>query len=431
MTETKSTFIYQLFEHIANDQYVLLKWLGTDLDELPEESDLDVLVGEGVTTRINQFIQDAPEIEVVKQERKLDVIHYYLYFKNGDFLQLDLLSQLMRKQLVYLPNSYIWNNAIQINGIKACPETIVFEHALLFNYLNYSGLTNKYFLYYSSLSAPKQMILLKDINKKYNTSFKSFFETTSFNQEQSAKILQTIKKIKTNTLKNQFKYGVKYINNCWSSLKANRGQVITFSGVDGAGKSTIIQDTLNLIQGTFRKKVIVLRHRPSLLPIISAWRYGKKGAEQRSVKSLPRQGTNKNQLSSILRFAYYYVDYLIGQLYIWVKYVLRGYTVLYDRYYFDFIADGKRSNIQINKAIPKRLYQFLLKPDLNIFLYADTATILARKQELSANDIDELTTNYRTLFQELDQQRPEKYLAIENIKRQDTLATIKEYFLHL
>lgn len=431
MTKSKNTFIQQLFQHIANDQYVLLKWLGTDLKNLPEESDLDMLVEEDVAAKIAQFIQSTPDIELVKQEKKLDATHYYLHFKNGDFLQLDLLSQLMRKQLVYLPNTYIWKNVILINGIKACPKSIVFEHALLFNYLNYGGLTDKYYQYFSNLSAPQQMDLIEGFNKKYNTSFNSLFETTIFQQQQRAKLLQSVKKLKTNSLRNQFKYGRKYVNNCWSSLKVNRGQIITFSGVDGAGKSTIIQDTLNLIQGTFRKKVIVLRHRPSLLPIISAWRYGKKGAEQRSVERLPRQGTNNNQFSSLLRFSYYYIDYLIGQLYIWVKYVLRGYTVLYDRYYFDFIADGKRSNIQINKAIPKHLYQFLLKPELNIFLYADTATILARKQELAAKDIEELTTNYKTLFQELDQKHLGTYLAIENIKRQDTLKTIKQYFLHL
>ena len=77
------------------------------------------------------------------------------------------------------------------------------------------------------------------------------------------------------------------------------------------------------------------------------------------------------------------------------------------------------------------MYQFLLKPDLNIFLYADTATILARKQELAAKDIEELTTNYRTLFQELDQKHSETYLTIENVQRQETLQTIKQYFLHL
>ena len=431
MTKSKNTFIQQLFQHIANDQYVLLKWLGTDLSDLPKESDLDILVAENVAIKIARLIQDTPDIEIIQQEEKLDVTHYYLHFKNGDFLQLDLLSQLMRKQLVYLPNTYIWNNVIEINGIKTCPKSIVFEHALLFNFLNYNGLTDKYFNFFSSLSAPQQMYLLDGINQKYDTSFHSFFETTIFKQQHRAKLLQSVKKLKTNTSKNQFKNGCKYVNNYWSSLKVNRGQIITFSGVDGAGKSTIIQDTLNMIQGTFRKKVIVLRHRPSLLPILSAWRYGKKGAEQRSVARLPRQGTNSNQISSILRFGYYYIDYLIGQLYVWIKYVLRGYTVLYDRYYFDFIADGKRSNIQLNKAIPKRLYQFLLKPDLNIFLYADTATILARKQELAVKDIEELTNNYRKLFLELNQKHSETYLAIENVQRQETLKTIKQYFLHL
>jgi len=106
MTKSKNTFIQQLFQHIANDQYVLLKWLGTDLKNLPEESDLDMLVEEDVAAKIAQFIQSTPDIELVKQEKKLDATHYYLHFKNGDFLQLDLLSQLMRKQ------SNKWNQSL-------------------------------------------------------------------------------------------------------------------------------------------------------------------------------------------------------------------------------------------------------------------------------------------------------------------------------
>ena len=70
MTKIKNTFIQQLFQHIASDQYVLLKWLGTDLMNLPDESDLDILVGENVTTKIAQFIQNTPDIEIIKQEKK-------------------------------------------------------------------------------------------------------------------------------------------------------------------------------------------------------------------------------------------------------------------------------------------------------------------------------------------------------------------------
>ena len=61
-------------------------------------------------------------------------------------------------------------------------------------------------------------------------------------------------------------------------------------------------------------------------------RYGKAKAESNTRERLPRQGTNSSGLSSFFRFMYYYIDYILGQFYIYFKYTLRGYTVLYDRY---------------------------------------------------------------------------------------------------
>ena len=177
--------------------------------------------------------------------------------------------------------------------------------------------------------------------------------------------------------------------------------------------------------------MVVLRHRPSILPIISAWRYGKKNAEQRSVNRLPRQGENKNTLSSYFRFGYYYFDYLLGQIYIWAKYLLRGYIVLYDRYYFDFIIDGKRSNIDIPSGVSKHLYWFVKKPELNFFLYADAETILKRKKELSPSVIEYLTNQYQQLFNEFSTKHKGVYLDIENINRQKTLHTIINHYVKL
>src|SRR5207249_356839 len=129
--------------------------------------------------------------------------------------------------------------------------------------------------------------------------------------------------------------------------------------------------------------------------------------------------------SSLLRFGYYYIDYLIGQFIIQFKYVLRGYIVLYDRYYFDFINDGKRSNICLPPAFVKLWYIFLLKPKFNFFLYADEQTILNRKKELDKKTIGTLTANYLKLFSQLGKRsNTAKYIAIENIQLLNTLRTI-------
>jgi len=175
----------------------------------------------------------------------------------------------------------------------------------------------------------------------------------------------------------------------------------------------------------------VIRHRPSLLPIINAWFVGKKKAEELSVRKLPRQGENKSSISSLIRFVYYFMDYFFGQFWIELIYVSRGYIVLYDRYYFDFINDSKRSNIQLSKSFTKWFYKFLIKPDLNYFLTAPVEEILKRKQELSAETIHELTTEYKKLFGELQSKTTKvKYEVVNNIVLNETIENIFQEVKH-
>jgi thymidylate kinase len=227
---------------------------------------------------------------------------------------------------------------------------------------------------------------------------------------------------KTSLLKkvsNSFDYLKDIVNDAWN----NRGYMITFSGVDGAGKTTIISEVKYQLEANFRKEVVLLRHRPGVLPILSAVKHGSKAkAESIAGTTIPRKGKNQSKISSVLRFGYYYLDYLLGQIYVYVRYVLRGKIVLYDRYYFDFINDAKRSNIEVNRNIATKLYLFVFKPKLNFFLYADAETILKRKQELSASDITELSSNYLSLFKGLSAKSTgSRYVAIKNLHKEVTI----------
>jgi thymidylate kinase len=108
-----------------------------------------------------------------------------------------------------------------------------------------------------------------------------------------------------------------------------------------------------------------------------------------------------------------------------MRYVQRGFVVLYDRYYFDFINDSKRSNIVIPESFASSLYGLLIKPEFNYFLYAPADVILARKQELDTESIETLTQKYLALFTNLQQNdRANTYKAISNIHLDSTLNII-------
>jgi thymidylate kinase len=99
--------------------------------------------------------------------------------------------------------------------------------------------------------------------------------------------------------------------------------------------------------------------------------------------------------------------------------------VIYDRYYFDFINDSKRSNLVLPQGVAKLGYRLLLKPKFNFFLYADPETILQRKKELDFSTIQDLTQRYRQLFHQLQGTSETKiYKSILNEDLNRTTSTI-------
>lgn len=201
---------------------------------------------------------------------------------------------------------------------------------------------------------------------------------------------------------------------------------ISFSGVDGAGKTTV----LRLVKESLLSrgyKVTELRSRPSILPILSSFKYGKAQAEHATSQKLPRQGKNKSTIGSYLRFGYYLTDYLIGQVYIYIKYTRRGYFILYDRFYYDYIVDPKRANLKIHERVTRFFLHFIAEPSLNFFLYAPEEIIINRKKELDSETIRFLTKRYISLFSDLGINSEITYICIKNIELVDTLREIESH----
>lgn len=203
-------------------------------------------------------------------------------------------------------------------------------------------------------------------------------------------------------------------------------KIITFSGVDGAGKSTLIE-YVNKELKSYGYRVIKKRSRPEILPILSTFKYGKKSAENRATVALPRLGGNTSRITSFLRFAYYFIDYVLGQTFIKIKYRSHKDIVIYDRYYFDYIVDPIRANIVLPKNFIKFFYSFIDKPDLNIFLFAPSYEIFKRKNELDEKTINILSESYKKLFTNLDKNREERYVIIENISIEKSSSVIIEH----
>lgn len=167
------------------------------------------------------------------------------------------------------------------------------------------------------------------------------------------------------------------------------GFSIGFTGPDGSGKTTVIDMLLERIAPVFGTAHKYYHFRPMLFGNLGevAHSAGIKKEVDRNYDQ-PHRGGKTGKINSLLRLAYYSVDYIIGY-FLKVKTVTRiTRVVVFDRYFTDIICDSRRSRIYLSREFLycwKRL--FIPSLNYNILLTASCDTILARKRELDEEGI--------------------------------------------
>lgn len=425
----RSEFLQQFFRFLDPYQYAVLKMVYNTIEEIPESSDIDLLVEKDDLEEILRFTLDFNGVKQYHLQNKSYISFLTLLFEDDTYLELDLLHRFDRKGIVYLDaETFLNKGVIKKNEVRVLSPSYSFEYIILFYMLNHAEVPEKYREWFSTHSFEQRSEIFAHMCGKYKINLNTLDDLYKPASRFRKKINGYISRQNDNSGYRFAVHRLRYLADMSSDLLNNKGTVITFSGVDGAGKSTVLENMRQVLHQKYRKKVVVLRHRPSLLPILSSFKHGKKKAESLAASKLPRQGTNKSQTGSFFRFLYYYSDYIIGQFYVNLRYVRRGYTVLYDRYYFDFIVDAQRSNIRLPKSLMKFGYHLVMKPKLNVFLYAPANEILQRKQEMQAHEIEELTGEYKELFEEFRKNYPHQdYLTLNNTDLNITLNTIEKH----
>lgn len=421
---SRETVLDDLVHYLRDTPYAVIKLDADEISALPAGSDLDLCLGRTDARALVSWLATHTQVVSCKEKRFSFMRRLTLVLQDHSFLHIDCIWAIRRKNITFMRAKEIIASADQLpSGVKVARTEHEVTYTWLFHLLNNASVPVRHAERF--LGSLPHRIVIDRLLRRYAPATPSE-QFLLYNQARRDAVLQQIRAAyKSNR---GIRYGVntlRYLLDTCRQLRPGRGYIITFSGVDGAGKSTVISHIARSIDKELRMPVVILRHRPSLLPILSAWKYGKAAAEKRVIESLPRTGRERPGIRSWIRFAYYYSDYLLGQLYIQVRYVYRGYAVLYDRYYFDFISDSRRSNLVVPSWLSYGLYRFLLKPNFNYFLFAPTETILGRKQELDGHTINALNRKYLLLFTRLrEHDALHTYNAVCNINLETTLQTI-------
>lgn len=188
-----------------------------------------------------------------------------------------------------------------------------------------------------------------------------------------------------------------------SSTSGNqRPVVISFSGIDGAGKSTQIeclrsrleQEGLRVSILTFWDDVAVLKD------LRERSTHALFGSEQGvGVPGKPVNRRDKNVRSAsmtAIRFLLYFIDALALRACVARMYSANADVIIFDRYLFDEVAN-LNLNRRITRSYGKLLLRMVPRPDVAYFVDVDPVQARARKPEYPLEFLFQSRTSYLAL----------------------------------
>lgn len=163
------------------------------------------------------------------------------------------------------------------------------------------------------------------------------------------------------------------------------GIVIAILGVDGAGKSTIIDAIKPVLDAATHDATIIKHLRPGLFPPLARLK-GKAKAPPGPVPN-PHGAPPSGTLGSLARLIYLTLDYLLGYWLIIRPQIAKQPTVVvYDRYAFDLAMDPRRFRIALPGWVISLFTSLAPRPNLIFCLSGSPDIIHERKRELTLEE---------------------------------------------
>ena len=189
---------------------------------------------------------------------------------------------------------------------------------------------------------------------------------------------------------NRIKIIFKFFYSIFYRVLYKNGLIVSFTGIDGAGKTSVKKYFLEKGDKYFIKgKMKEFYWRPFLLPAIAKL-LGSKGQEEKLDSSGKRilKNNKTNKIKSYIKYFYYVSDFVFGK----IKYFNQSHTgglILFDRYHFDNIIYPERFGFSIGKNVMRFFDKWIVpQPDIIFYLTADSDVLYNRKYEINIDEIN-------------------------------------------
>lgn len=214
-----------------------------------------------------------------------------------------------------------------------------------------------------------------------------------------------------------------------------KGHLITVIGLDGSGKSTMVEQILGILPGKVTKvpwaSRLAILPSTKLLLWISKKRTGRdyQISEENEIKPMPdtRRGMKARVVGvrkigpsfvrNINKYLEYAAKYALAK-----KFTLTGSNVVADRFVYDEWVAFDEIGMNINRFVYRYFYP---KPDLLIFLNTSDGLIHQRKPTIPV----EIARYYNLTYQELTEQLESEGLNIVRFGGNQTLQEVEKKLL--
>lgn len=427
-----------------NIKYTLLR---VDDIESFEENELDILIW---PTHISEFVNIMQRMNFVCwKSRRFLKKEVYASFQSGQLYLVDVHYALIQNGIQYLDLNGIFERLCLLdNKYPVLSREDQLLHYFYHNILGKDHIQSKHIKPVNKLirSGPDNDYLRKKINDKtIYAVFDTFIKEPESFQEKSNKVLNAAQLIEKRLLAQSYKNTIRVFYRKFIFPKVNRKRGVHFSllGVDGAGKSSLIDALKQNLDQTKGIKYKIVYMGP--------WGHSRSRFHKwfkRKQITLPKEASvsasskrsffDKLKLSSILKMfksnikATIYYGSVYGEL--WYRYISeirpelkKGRIVLSDRYIYDLRYIYKKRVVQNYRLLRYLVCWLFPSPDKIIFLYNDPDIIFQRKPQLNKAEIE--------LYQKLYINTLQKYtpMLLKTDRSPDELSSevLEEVFLRL